>query len=116
MSSPRCWVWQRHANRAAVADHQRRQCTVLRDVDETCDHALLLLGQRLAAREAPVLARVLPGAVELGVDLGVQLLGPVARPGLGEALVEDRLEPEALADDLRGLAGPRQRRRVQRGR
>src|SRR3954469_1215400 len=108
-------VAQRHADRPAVADHQRGQAPVLGDVDEPLDDALLLLGQRLATGVAPVLARVLPRLEELRIDLVVGHVGPVARVGLGEALVDDRLQADALAHDGRRLARALERAGVERG-
>src|SRR6185503_20570231 len=97
-------VTQRDADRAPVADDQRRELPALRDVDQPGDHALLLFGQGFAAGEPPPFARLPPLCVEAGVVLVVELLGPVARLGLCEALVDDRLQARALADDRRGLA------------
>ncbi len=50
-------VRERAAHDTAVADEQRGQLACLGHVDERRDDALLLLGERLAAREAEPVAR-----------------------------------------------------------
>src|SRR3954464_171127 len=82
------------ANRAAVADHEGGQRPG-GDVGERREHALLVLGERLAAaREAERGAGPQPGGPGLGLlalDLLDQAALPAAAVRLGEAIVHARL-------------------------
>src|SRR4051812_44981551 len=97
-----------------MADHERGQLPALGDVDESHDYAFHLLLEGFAPGVPPPFAGVLPGLELGGRHVGVGDLRPVAGVRLGEAVVDDRLEAHALADDRRGLAGPGQRAAVQR--
>src|SRR3954468_8829940 len=100
---------QRAADRAAVADDERRQRAV-RDVGEGGLDALCVFLARLAAGEAEAVRagfdreRAGPGVRVLALDVGDQAPLPFASPRLREALVHDPLEADLGADDLGGLA------------
>src|SRR4051794_899929 len=84
----------------------------LRHADQPVDDALLLLLQRLAAREAPVLARALPGGPQLrplALDVVEQPVLPLADVVLGEAHVVPRRQADRLGDDLGSLTGAHDR-------
>src|SRR4051812_2383118 len=103
-------------DRAAVADHERRQRTA-RDVGERRLHARRVLLERLPARESEAGLdgqRAAPALGVLRLDLGDQPALPLATPRLREALVHARLEAEGLAHDLGRLAGTAHVARVER--
>src|SRR3954453_3150989 len=88
-----------------MADHERRPLA-LADVGHGRLHALGLLLERLAAREAEVRVAVEPRLEAvgiLGLDLGHGPAGPVAAVRLDQARVQARLQPDPLADGARGL-------------
>src|SRR4051812_15648906 len=101
---------ERAADRAAVADDQRRKRSGC-DVRECGLDARGVLLERLAAWEAEAAAvaldreRARPRARVLALDVGDQAALPLAAPRLREALVDDRFEADRLADDLGRLAG-----------
>jgi len=90
------------ADRAAVGDHERG----LRpgpDGVEAGEHALLVLGERLALGEAEVRAAApprRPGLGLLALDVRPAAPLPAAAMRLGEALVDPRRHADRRTDDL----------------
>src|SRR3954454_17043103 len=110
---------ERTADRAAVADDERREWTGC-DIRQCSLDARGVLLERLAAGEAEAAAvaldgeRARPRTRVLALDVGDQAALPLAAPRLREALVHDRVEADRLADDLGRLAGAAEVARVER--
>src|SRR5437763_1098650 len=108
---------QCHPDRAAVAYDQRGQLADGARVGERRHHALELIAQRLTARESELLTGTPPRGISLrllALDVDEPLPLPLAAICFTQPRIKPRLEPEAVAHDLGGLASPAQIRRPQR--